>query len=380
MKAVKIYLYLENIFWILFAYLSFPFIYLFILLKKKSKEPQRILVIQTAKIGDLVCTTPVFREIKKHYPQSYLSVLVIPLTKDILINNPHIDEVILFDRKNRGILKLIREIKIRDFDWSFSLVPGVLNTLIPFWSVIPHRVSTISKYASKSTKILSILNNYRLEYQKNTLALRHYLNLLKFINIKEFNEEKELFVSSKDKEKAVQFMKGHKLSQEDFSVALSITAGKEFKEWAPEKFAQLADKLIENLKAKIVFIGSPNDESIIEKTQSLMKNKSVKVTGFNLIELTAFLKELSLFIGVDTGPLYIADAVGISVVDIAGPCEMRSQQPSGKFIIVQKSLDCSPCSFIMSAPSYCKKGHSKCIKDITVDDVFQAVEKLLKEL
>jgi len=372
--------YLKQIFFILATFLFSPLFFLSGLSRKKDK--QRILVIQTAKIGDLVCSTPVFREIKKNYPESRLAVLVLSQAKGILRNNPHINEIITFSQEHlniRGLLELVREIKKKDFNWSFSLVPGILNTIISFWTGIPCRVSTSSKYETKGSKILSVFNNYRLEYKRNTLALKHYLKLLKFIGINQFSHEKEIFLGREENEKISQFLERHNLGQKDNLIGISVTAGKEFKEWAPEKFAQLADRAAKELKAKTIFIGGKNDEVKINEVRSLMENESIRATQFNLIESAALLKRCSLFISVDTGPLYIADTVGTPVIDIAGPCQMKSQRPSGRSVIVQKPIDCGPCSYIMSAPGYCQKGHSRCIRDISVDDVFRAVLSLLNK-
>ncbi len=375
--------YLENIFFVVYNFLLSPIFYFITFINKfRSQKKLKILVIQTAKIGDLVCSTPVFREIKKHYPKSFLSVLVIPLTKDILVNNPYINEVILFDEKKyyriSGALRLIREIKKRKFNWSFSLIPGILNSSIPFLAGIPNRVTTTSKYSTRGAKLLSVFNNYRLEYKRHTLALKHYLNLLKFIGIKKTNPKKEIFVNLKEKEKASRFLEKHELKTSDFLVGISVAAGNKLKEWPLEKFAQLTDKLIEELKAKVIFVGSRKEGKLILKTQNFMKNRAIDASqSFSLSEVPALFKYFKLFISVDTGSLYIADAVGIPVMDIAGPCEMRSQRPSGKFVIIQKSVACGPCSFIMSAPSYCKERHLKCIKDIEVDDVYIAVKKML---
>jgi len=350
----------------------------------EKRKPLKILVIQTAKIGDLVCSTPVFREIKKHYPQSFLSVLVTPLTQDILVNNPHINQVILLDRKKypgiKGVLKLIREIRKKQFDWSFSLMPGILESLIPFGAGIPNRVSTISKYASQKTKILSILNNHRLAYQRDTLALKHYLNLLRFIGIDKVSQKKEIFIGSFQERKALSFLEKHNLVTGDFLVGISVTVGKKFRQWAPDKFSQLADRLIKELKAKVIFVQGPHDQDIVNSIQNRMKNKSLKADGFDLIELAGLLKKMSLFIGAENGPLHIANAVGTPVVDIAGPCQMKGQSPDGKFAIVQKLPSCGPCSFIMSAPNYCRTGHLKCLRDITVDEVLQVVKELIKRL
>ncbi len=379
--------YRENVLFLLLSFLSAPFLYLFIFTRKyrknKIKKPLKFLVIQTAKIGDLVCSTPVFREIKKHYPKSFLSVLVIPLTKDILVNNPYVDEIILLDRKKylgiKGIFKLIKEIKKKHFNWSFSLLPGILNNIIPFWAGISNRVATISKYATRGTKISSIFNSYYLEYQRHTLALRHYLKLLKFININQVSEKREVFVGLAEEKKAIQFFKKHNLKQREFLVGMSVTAGNKFKEWPSEKFAQLADKLIENYKAKIIFIGSEGESDEIVKTQSIMKNKSINSSRkFSLSEIPALFKYLSLFISVDTGSLYIANAMDVPVVNIAGPIDIHEQPPLGdKCEIVQKKMDCLPCSFVIPPARFCKKGHRRCIEEISVNDVHIAVKKIL---
>ncbi len=92
----RVVAYFNNFFWLFLTYLLAPYFYFRIFWRRKQKpEKLKILVIQTAKIGDMVCTTPVFREIKKKYPDCYLTALVTSKTKDILKNNPRIDEIIL---------------------------------------------------------------------------------------------------------------------------------------------------------------------------------------------------------------------------------------------------------------------------------------------
>jgi len=349
---MKIKNYQENIFFLIFTFLLAPFFYGLILInrskKNELKRPLKFLVIQFAKIGDLVCSTPVFREIKKHYPSSFLSVLVIPRVEGILINNPHLDEIILLDREKyqgiRGIFKLIKEIRDRHFDWSFSLLPGLLNNLIPFWAAVPHRAATTSKYTTKGAKVFSIFNNYRLEYKRHTLALRHYLNLLRFINITKFSEKKELFVGLKEEKKALHFLEEHNLKKEDFLVGISVTAGNKFKEWSLEKFARLADRLIQEFDAKIIFMGAAQEKAFISQAQILMKGKSIDSSQF---------------------------------FSFSGPIDIYEQPPLGdKCEIVQKKLACLPCSFIVPPARFCRKGTRQCIEDITVDDVFEAVKRL----
>jgi len=375
--------YLENIFFVLFSFILSPFLYSQILVNKlKPKRELKILVIQLAKIGDLVCSTPVFREIKKKYPKSHLSVLIIPWVKGVIENNPYIDEIILIDRKEyfgiKGALRLIKEIKKRKFDLSFSLLPGILNNLIPFWAGISNRIGTTSKYATRGAKILSFFNTNNLEYKRHTLTVDHYLNLLKFVGIQNTNQKKEIFTTEDQNKKASQFLEKQSATSNDFLVGISVGAGNELKQWSIKKFANLADELIKKYNAKIIFVGSAKEKEIISKTQKLMKNKGIDVSqDFSLSEAPALFRFFKLFISVDTGSLYMANAMNVPVIDIAGPIDIYEQPPLGdKCKIVQKKLSCIPCSFVLPPARECKNGSYQCIKDISVEDVLEAVNSL----
>jgi len=361
-----------------------PVLYLLIFLRKLSsgKKPLRILVIQGAKIGDLICTTPIFREIKRKFPDSYLSVMVISKTKDILRNNPRLDEILIIDDYQgiSGKMKLLSKLRREKYDWVFSLLPDSFDNLIGLWSLIPNRVVTTYKQSGEITKLLSVFSNKRLEYKRHLSLLRHYFNLLKFVGIKETSEEKEIFIKPAEEEKAANFLKSHNLNENDLLVGISIKAGIDLKEWEQDKFVQLADRLAEELNAKIIFIGGPADSSLIEEAQRKMKNTSISAANnFRLYETPALMKKLKLFISVDTGPLYIADTVGTPVVSISGPCDAREQSPSGKkVIIIQKKINCVPCSFVIIGARKCKEGHLRCLRETTPEEVFKAAKELIK--
>ena len=387
----KLYFYSNNIFWLFATLLLAPFFYCLIFLRKiNTKKPKRILIIPPVKIGDLVCCTPIFREIKKSFPESYMGVILLAdsnrraTSYDLLKNNPYIDEIISTEKEGLkiiGILKLIKKIYHQKYNWSFTLSTGIIEKIIPFWSIIPHRAIIFSKYATRTSKTLNFIGNYKSEIKLHTLALRCRLNLLKFININKFDEKKEIFVNKDEEKKAIEFLAEKNLSSGDFLIGIAVTAGNKIKEWSQDKFAELADKLTEELKAKIIFIGGPNDKKVISFVQSKMKNKSIDSSqSLNLIELAALLKYLKLFISVDTGPIYMANAMGVPVVDITGPIDIYEQPPLGdKCEIVQKKMPCVPCSFVIKTARVCKNGHRKCVEDISVDDVFKVVVKLMKK-
>ena len=377
---MKIKAYSSSFFWLIFTYLLSPVLYLLVLLRKQN-ERLKILVVQTAKIGDLVCTTPVFREIKKNVPGCHLTVMVLSLTKDILKNNPRVDEIIVINDYSgiKGRLRLIRKLRRDNYDWIFGLFPDYFANILGLWSLIKNRVATTHKDFGEITGLLSVFNNHRLEFKNHTSRIRHYLSLLGFMGIKDCSEQKEMFIKAEEEKMSLDFLRRKGLGNDDLLIGLCVTAGVKFKEWEPAKFAKLADLLIKNLKAKIVFVGSAEDKVVIEKIQRMMHNDSVDASGyFKLHELSSLMKRFKLFIAGDTGPLYIADAVGILLVDIPGPIDVFEQSPlHGRSVMVKRDLHCWPCFFSPSEVRFCREGHLRCLKDITPEDVFKAAQELI---
>ena len=219
-----------------------------------------------------------------------------------------------------------------------------------------------------------------MKYQRHDSVEKHHLDLLKFMGIKASSEEKEMFVRSEEEKKALDFLERQNLSVNDLLIGVSVTSGLKIKEWEQSQFAALSDKLIEGLGAKIIFIGGADDQKVIGEIQKTMKNNAVCAAGlFKLNELAALFKKMKLFISVDSGPLYIADAVATPVIDIFGPSDIKEVHPTGQNNrILRKDIACAPCSFMFEGPRFCKEGHSRCLKEITPEEVFNAARDLIK--
>ena len=91
------------------------------------------------------------------------------------------------------------------------------------------------------------------------------------------------------------------------------------------------------------------------------------------------LARLALFVGVDSGLTYMADALGIPLVSVAGPADMQDARPLGRHAtILKRDLPCAPCSHYFRAPYACRIGTRECIKDITAEEISTAALKTLE--
>lgn len=376
--------------YIALTYFFSPILYLLLFFKKK--DIRRILVIQTAKIGDLICSTPVFRAIKKKYPDASLSVMVSPVTRELLEHNPYINEIITlqkdFYKGFTGKIRLARLFHKGRYDVSISLNPNVPFTFAMFWGFIPVRISVMPDFAGITYKLASVFSTYLERHIRGRLVAETYMRMLKEIGIEDNDISKDIFKSPDADGKVGMFLRGNnppfppltKVGKGGF-VGIAVTSGNKLKEWGADKIAFLADRLIRELNVCIALIGSETDRGVSDKILKTTGKRGMIIDAvgkFTIGELPALIQRLSLFIAVDTGVIYMADALNIPVIGIAGPADMQDQRPTGKkVVIIQKKLSCVPCSHTFKAPYSCRYGHRECITDITVEEVFEGVSRLI---
>ena len=357
-----------------------PVIYFLIWLRRircDENSPIRILIIpHLATIGDLVSATPVFRAIKKQYPNSFLAVVVTKMTVGIIKNNPHIDEILVYRANNLiGLISRTQELR---FDWSFSLTGSLFGTLISFTGLIPKRVATTYEGCSLSQRITDRFNNYKIFYQHHTYLPGHYLKMLRLIGIKNAEDKKEVFCSPEADKKAEEFLRSKNITPDDFLVGMSITAGNKIKEWGDEKFIELAQKIVDKYSAKILFRGAKSDEARIDKVLAgLDYGRFIKEVDFSLEEMPSIIKRLNLYIAADSGPIYVAEALGVPLIDIIGPVDPNEQPPEDERTIqVRPPAHIKPSSFVFKKPGSTSE-HKKAVDSITVDMVMNAVNTVI---
>lgn len=336
----------------------------------------RILVIpQLTRIGDLVCATPMFRIIKKYYPNSFLAVLATNRTKDIIKNNSAIDEIIIF--KSVDFLKrVLPEIRSRKFDYSFNISATSLGSLTAFLGLIPRRFKLTRRPRPLSEFLTDSLNSRELRYKHHTYLPQYYLKMLEFIGIYDAEEMKQVFTAPSGEKKVEEFLKARGVRPEDLLVGISIAAQNRIKEWGDDKFKEVAKYLNEKYGAKIVFLGVKKDEERIDKVLSDLKSKDFfKTVDFTLEELPSLIKRLKLYIAVDTGPIYVAHALKVPLIDIIGPVDPNEQPPNDETSFqVRPPAHIKPSSFVMKKAGKPEE-HKEALKTISIESVFSAVDK-----
>ncbi len=341
------------------------------------RDYQRILIVRTDRIGDVLLSTPVIKVLRDNFPHSYIAFMVRPYTQDIVENNPYLDEVIIYDKygRHKGIfssLKFALTLRKKSFDVAIILHPTNRVHIITYLAGIPERIGYDKKFGFLLTKKMKDLKHLGKKHE-----VEYNFDLLKEMGIKDKTEELYMPITKDDEDYVTSVLLQHKIQKDDRIIVINPTASCPSKIWPLERFLEVSDNLIRRYKAKIVFICSKEDDDICNRVTSYSDNKDCLVlSGLRLRQLAALIKRARLLISNDSGPVHIAVAVKTPVISIFGrnqaglsPVRWR---PLGKDdIVLHKEVGCKVC-----LAHNCDKGFM-CLKAITVEDVLNAVEKIV---
>lgn len=362
---------------------------------------KRILVISGQGIGDLLLFTPALHSLRKNFPGAKISVLITKKCKDIILGNPNVDDLILFDYQERSNLLyaffFISSIRRKKFDLSICAYPsGLRSALIGYLSGATIRVGQRLSFSKK----LPFLFTVNVEVRDIKHAVEMNLDLLRALKLKIDQSPQKLFMLiSKDDERFAEELKAkNNIKSDGLLIAIhpGVSEGGLHRAWPKQNFVALIDNLADKFDARIFLIGGPAERELIDDIYKLAKKKPIKVTGISINSIAALLKSCTLFIGNNSGPMHVAASVGTPTVALFGDTDPRIHAPYGnKSIIVRKDLSCSPCHYpflhgtldlakpgrgFVRGRFNCIEGDFKCMKLITVTDVLEALDLLLKDI
>lgn len=351
--------------------------------KKAITQPKKILIIQTASLGDMVCATPVFRAVKKHYPDCQITVMGNKSNQELLANNSDVDDYILLDIKN-NFWPEIKNIKTKNFDFACLIFPDFFALALLFLtkikSICAPKIIGYSPYNSLAYRFLLPLVNTHHHYVRQ-YAAKQYLKMLEPVNVFETDTKKYLSYSTLAEQKIDSFFQTNKINNSDLIVCVVPTAGNKIKEWPAKRFAKVIDYLKEKYKAKIIMTAAPDEQKIIAQVFLNLKSRD-NVLNFigSIDELKAMIARVKIYLSVDTGPIYIAEAFDIPTIDILGPVDENDQPPVGPKNLIVKAFRKKSETYVMNSRKYDKLEAQRQVNDITTEMVQEKIDTLLCQI
>lgn len=345
------------------------------IVSKVAPSP-KILVIRPGGIGDAALLLPTLRALKNQFSESEIDVLAEKRNAGVFSECKFISAVFLYDDfTSRGLFKTLKN--------SYDIVIDTEQ-----W----HRFSGCVAYLTKAQVRIGFATNSRKElfshpvaYSHDTYEAQSFLDLLLPLSEQaiEFEEETAFIEpSSAAPEDFADFRK--RMSCQDRVIKsrriIGIFAGATVRErkWGADNFASLCRSLLEN-GGSVVILGGPGDADEAEEILiGIDSDKTLNLTGkTTLAETSAVLKEIDLLVTSDSGIMHMAYGIGTPTVSLFGAGIEEKWAPRGpSHIAVNHRLSCSPCTKFGYTPG-CPYD-VRCLKEIGVDEVIEAVNSLLK--
>ncbi len=282
------------------------------------KDFKNILLIRSDRIGDVILTTPSIRAMRETYPHARISLFVCPATKDCVQGNPYLDDVLVDDRHNShkglaGFVTLVRFLRGKKFDLAVNFIPKKRTNLLCFLAGIPHRLGyDNNKFGFLLTQRI---------FDDRPLGIKHEarycLDLLKPLGVNFSSMELFFPVSTETQAWARQCLDENGIDTSKPLVAVHPGASCPTKKWPAKRFAQLINKLQQQHSFSFVIIGARDNAKTAQEILALLDAPVLDLTGkTSVARLAGLLKQCHLLISNDSGPVHIADALGVPVVSI----------------------------------------------------------------
>jgi predicted lipopolysaccharide heptosyltransferase III len=349
----------------------------------------RILLVRLRLIGDVVFTTPVIRALRRRYPDAHIAYLVEPSAAPVIRGNPHLNEVIVAERR-RGARRLLDDLALagrlrrEQFDVAIDLHGGPRAAWLTRASDAPMRIGYDMPWRSW-------IYTHRVTRSPDLFPRHSVLNqwdLLAPLGIRDCSPEHdpvEMTQNAATAHRVRERLEAAGIHDAHRIVVVHVSAGNEFRRWPEEAFCSTIVALAErDPLCRIIVASGPSDAAaaarVTESARSrLSRPESLPpLVDWDLNELHALVARAAVYIGGDSGPLHVASTTSTPIVALLGPTLPERSRPwrdprFGAEMVDAGPLPCRPCD-----QRRCIPGDFRCLTRITPEQVLAAVERVLR--
>lgn len=368
-----------------------------------NEEIKRILVLKTDRIGDITLATPFFRELRKAFPNSRISLLMDSSISPLVELCPHIDEIIRFDQKGWSrnwrwhcfLFNLPASLKLWSYRFDLAIRMG-WNTDRDYSSAIAY-LSGARWRLGYTEHMQAEKESFNRDYDRfftnlikascSKHEVEHNLHVLEALGWKPQSDNTELWLSDADEAYAqdlISSLVGTAGTRP--LVAFCPGASMQRKNWPIERYIELAQWLVREHKARILVVGGKGECALADRLVQAVPGDVVSIAGKTSIrQCAAVLKRCDLFVGNDTGPTHLATVFGVPILAIfaypataekyQNSCPLRFKPWQTESRTLQPKQALEPCT--TNVFGACFEEYPHCILQISVEEAKEALTGLL---
>jgi len=356
----------------------------------ERSKVKKVLVYAYTGLGNFILFTPTLRAIRKYLPQASFTLLYSNDTgcQEVVKGSSLFDKYIVVKRNADWWTKLKWIYRFRKDKYDLIISEFHNNNLfmviLTVLSGAKYRLGHVT--SSGWDNPWDWIYNIPVKMKENQHERDRYLELAYALGISEQDVDKKPFIhiDANDRNFAKRFFASHGIDSRHkiVSIQLGTSPAMRWKQWGLDKYRKLCDEILKLPNTKVILLGSPDEVDMIEKVAAKVTNgRPIVAAGKTTVkQSTAIIEKSDLLICNDSGLMHVAVAVDTPVVAIYGPTDYTRTAPLGKkHTIIRKDLNCSPCFRLNGTKRVenCPYGY-KCLKLITVEEVFEVVRKKLE--
>lgn len=327
----------------------------------------KVLIIQTAFIGDVILSTPIIEKIHQRFPQTQIDFLLRKGNESLLVDHPHIHKLLIWNKKTgkyKDLLRILGIIRSNRYDVVINLQRFASTGLLT-------ALSKAKKTIGFDKNPFSFLFSDKVPHQigQSMHEVKRNLQLISKIVDAAFIPPK-LYPSAKDHEAVDQY----KMTSYICIAPTSVWFTKQF---PIEKWISFIDSIPSN--ERIYLLGAPSDTEACEKIKTSTKHPNiVNLAGkLTLLQSAALMKDAVLNYVNDSAPLHLASAVNANTCAVfCSTVPAFGFYPLANFseiVEISTPLDCRPCG--LHGYKACPLGHFNCAHKINNAQLLSVLNK-----
>lgn len=335
-----------------------------------AANPQRLLILQPRRIGDVIVTTPVIDALRARFPNARIEFLVEPVAAPVLADYPGLDEALVFDKKN--FFYWVREIRRRRYDWVLDFMNNPRTAQLTWASGAPLR-------AGFRVPFWRLAYTHPVDRPTRTLyAVQNKFHLLRAVGVTppESGILPRLPVSEKDFSGARSWWTENALDRYAERVALMPQHRHPIRQWPNHRFLELMKLLIAPDHRALILFGSPDEMNDLHRLAAEFPERVFVIPNGPLRQAAALFARCHAAVTNDSGLMHLAVSVGVPTVTVYGPTSPDSwnpNQPPHRWVRAE-GLACLTCN-----RDHCPYGH-ECMEWVPAARVAREVEAVLTEI
>lgn len=344
-----------------------------------------ILLIRFSSLGDLVLTTPIYRELRKVYPNSRLTLLTSEGFGRVLENNPHLDEIIYHHRKEtrNDLENLIDQLRLQKFDLIYDIHNSLRSRWIG-WQLKRHAPKPEHWLIEKRTLARELQIRFGWGQFFNGKSQREqWLEPLRRHHTGALSTKTELFPSVADKNYVKAWLNQNDLQDKPF-VCIGASASFPLKCWPLQNFKKLIENIIQS-GISVVLVGTNGEIETEELAEYFRGSQNVFCAAgiFTILQSAALLEMANAVVANDTSIIHLAEAMRTPSIALFGPTVKEfgyaPMLAQSRLIETDLALRCRPCS--RTGKGTCKNREQQiCMYSISTQKVWDAAQLLLPKV